>query len=225
MKEIKLITIDGPASSGKTTIARMLSKKLSFVLLESGAFYRLVTYLLIETSFLEDYIKDQEKILKFLENMFKKIRIKLSSEGTDIYLEDRLIKEELRSKRVDSSVSRVSALKEVREFVTNFMRELVKGRCVVAEGRDMGSVVFPEADLKLFLNASPEERAKRRFKESLSKGIECSYEEILENIRFRDELDSKRKFSPLTIPEGAYVIDTSGLTPEEVLEEILRLLR
>ncbi len=108
------------------------------------------------------------------------------------------------------------------------MRKVVEGKPIVAEGRDMGSVVFPYADLKIFLTANEEVRAQRRFKEELSKKLRENnrgYEEIMSNIKLRDEIDSKRKVAPLTVPEGAYIIDTSYLTPEQVLEEILKLLR
>ncbi len=224
MRILNIITIDGPASSGKTTIARLLAKKLNYLLLESGSLYRLVTYLLLSTSDLKNYLKDSQKLLKFLEDVFKEIRIKLLSEGTFIYWKKRLIKEELRSKDVENVVSKVAALKEVRDFLTNFMRKLAENKFIVAEGRDMGSVVFPYADLKIFLTASNEIRARRRFKEKLNKEANCKYEEVLENIKFRDELDSKRAVAPLTVPDGAYVIDTSYLTPEQVLNEILKLI-
>ncbi|WP_038057255.1 (d)CMP kinase [Thermodesulfobacterium hydrogeniphilum] len=224
MRIFKIITIDGPASSGKTTISRLLAKKLNYLLLESGSLYRLVTYLLLSTSDLKNYLKDSQKLLKFLEDMFKEIEIKLLSEGTFIYWKERLIKEELRSKDVENVVSKVAALKEVRDFLTNFMRKLAENKSIVAEGRDMGSVVFPYADLKIFLTASDEVRARRRFKEKLNKESNCKYEEVLENIKFRDELDSKRAVAPLTVPDSAYVIDTSYLTPEQVLNEILKLI-
>jgi len=228
MREVKIITIDGPASSGKTTIARMLAKKLNYFLLESGSFYRLVTYLLLKSSNLEVCLKGELNLNKFLEEIFKEIKIELSSEGTFIYYQGQLIKEELRSKEVENAVSQVAAIKEIREFLTNLMREVVEGKPIVAEGRDMGSVVFPYADLKIFLTANEEVRAQRRFKEEISKKLRENnrrYEEIVSNIKLRDEIDSKRKVAPLTVPEGAYIIDTSYLTPEQVLEEILKLLR
>ncbi len=222
----KIITIDGPASSGKTTVARLLSQKLNIPLLESGALYRLVTYLLINSEEpIDKFLKDNNALLKFLKEVFRKIKIELKSSGTEIYLDGRIIKEELRSKKVEEMVSQVSTNKVVREFLTEFMRQLVKERGVVTEGRDMGSVVFPYADVKIFLTADEKVRAERRLKEKLEKlQKETSFEEILNNIKLRDKLDSQRKVAPLTIPEGAYIIDTSYLTPEKVLEEILKLI-
>jgi len=125
-------------------------------------------------------------------------------------------------------VSKVSAIKEIREFLTEFMRNLGKKNNLITEGRDMGSVVFPYADLKIFLTANEEIRAQRRFKEKAEKENikkEVLYREVVNNIKFRDKLDSQREIAPLIIPEGAYIIDTSYLTPKEVLEKILKIIR
>ncbi len=228
MGKVKIITIDGPASSGKTTIARKLSQKLNISLLESGAFYRLATYFLINSEkSVESFLKDKKTLVEFLSRAFKEIKIELKPSGTLIYWNGKLINEELRQKKVEEMVSQVSAVKEVREFVTNFMRELTKGKSFVTEGRDMGSVVFPYADVKIFLTADEKIRVKRRFKEKVEKEKtqeKVSYEEVLNNIKFRDKLDSQREVSPLTIPENAYIIDTSYMTPEEVLEKISEII-
>jgi len=223
MRKNKIITIDGPASSGKTTIARMLAQKLNIPLLESGALYRLITYLLVNSgkSF-DKYLKNKDTLLNFLNEIFRKIKIELKPSGTHIYLNGEIISEELRNKEVEEMVSQVSASKEIREFLTKFMRSLATGS-LITEGRDMGSVVFPYADVKIFLTADEKIRAQRRFKEKAEKE-NCLYEEILKNIKLRDNLDSQRETSPLTIPEGAYIIDTSYLTPEQVLEEILKII-
>lgn len=224
-KEIKLITIDGPASSGKTTTARLLLKKLkekkkNFVLLESGSFYRFATYLLLKKDKLNSFLENPSEEMSFFKEEFKNVKIELRDEGTFIFWEGRLIREELRSKEVEDSVSLVSAVKELREFLNEKMRELVKGKSVIAEGRDMGSVVFPEADLKVYLTADEKVRAERRFREK--KDVELK--EVEENIKKRDELDSRRKVAPLTIPEGAVVIDTGRLSPEEVVQKILSII-
>ncbi len=224
-KEIKLITIDGPASSGKTTTARLLLKKLkekkkNFVLLESGSFYRFATYLLLKKDKLNSFLENPSEEMSFFKEEFKNVKIELRDEGTFIFWEGRLIREELRSKEVEDSVSLVSAVKELREFLNEKMRELVKGKSVIAEGRDMGSVVFPEADLKVYLTADEKVRAERRFREK--KDVELK--EVEENIKKRDELDSRRKVAPLTIPEGAAVIDTGRLSPEEVVQKILSII-
>ncbi|MCX8041946.1 MAG: (d)CMP kinase [Thermodesulfobacteriaceae bacterium] len=218
MVESFIITIDGLASSGKSTIAKMLASKLNFYLLESGSLYRLVTYWFL------NYFKNQENPLEEIEKLFKEVKIDLTSKGTLIYWKNRFLKEELRSKEVEEWVSKISSLKEVRNFLTSYMRELTWDKNLVAEGRDMGSVVFPWARFKIFLTAKEEIRARRRHGE-LTLKEKRSYEEILKNLKERDELDSTRKVSPLVIPEGAYLIDTSYLSPEEVLEKILRLIK
>ncbi|PMP67685.1 MAG: (d)CMP kinase [Thermodesulfobacterium geofontis] len=229
MKKFKIITIDGPASSGKTTLAKMIAQKLNIPLLESGALYRLVTYLLIKSGkIVKANIENKEILIKFLKEIFKEIKIELTPVGTNIYWNGKLIKEELKEKEVESTVSQVSAIKEVREFLTELMRGLAKDKSLVSEGRDMGSFVFPYADIKIFLTADEKIRVQRRFKEKLErenyKGKDL-YEDVLNNIKLRDELDSQREVAPLIIPEGAYVIDTSYLTPEEVSNEILKIIK
>ena len=213
-----IITIDGPAGSGKTTTARILAKRLGFDLLESGAFYRFVTYFLLKYSSevsMSDFLLLSEKEQRIiLQNVFKHIEVKLNSEGTILYLYGKPLKDELREREVEEWVSRVSALTVVREMVNEYLRSLVKGRKVVAEGRDMGSVVFPKATLKFYLDADVEVRAKRRAKDL--KGFDVL--EAKKMILRRDELDSKREVAPLSIPEGAIVIDNSTLSIEEVLK-------
>lgn len=219
-----IITIDGPAGSGKTTIAKILSAKLNFLLLESGSLYRTVTYL---------WLKCPQPLNEFLKNLKKffeqEIKIKLLPSGTNIYLGNKLLKDELKSKEVEDKVSEISTIKEVRLFLTEFMRNLINkknNKNLIAEGRDMGNVVFPEADLKIFLTAKEEIRVQRRYKEIIDREKrELSYEEVLNNIKFRDKLDSERSIAPLIIPDGAYVIDTSYLTPEQIIEKILQKLK
>jgi cytidylate kinase len=213
-----IITIDGPAGSGKTTTARILAKRLGFDLLESGAFYRFVTYFLLKYSSevsMSDFLLLSEKEQRIIiQNVFKHLEVKLNSEGTFLYLNGKPLKDELREPEVEEWVSRVSALPVVREMVNEYLRSLVKGRKVVAEGRDMGSVVFPKANLKFYLDADVEVRAKRRAKDL--KGFDAL--ETKKMILRRDELDSKREVAPLSIPEGAIVIDNSTLSIEEVVK-------
>jgi cytidylate kinase len=213
-----IITIDGPAGSGKTTTARILAKRLGFDLLESGAFYRFVTYFLLKYSSevsVSDFLLLSEKEQRIiLQNVFKHLEVKLNPEGTTLYLNGKPLKDELREPEVEEWVSRVSALPVVREMVNEYLRSLVKGRKVVAEGRDMGSVVFPKATLKFYLDADVEVRAKRRAKDL--RGFDVL--ETKKMILRRDELDSKREVAPLNIPEGAIVIDNSTLSLEEVVK-------
>ena len=213
-----IITIDGPAGSGKTTTARILAKRLGFDLLESGAFYRFITYFLLknssEVSVSEFLLSSEKEQRRLLQNIFKHLEVKLNSEGTTLCLNGKPLKDELREQEVEEWVSQVAALPVVREMVNECLRNLVKGRKVVAEGRDMGSVVFPRATLKFYLDANVEVRAKRRAKDL--KGFD-----VLETKKMlikRDELDSTREVAPLNIPEGAIIIDNSNLSIEEVVK-------
>jgi len=221
MKKGFIITIDGPAGAGKTTIARALAQKLDIPLLESGAFYRYITWRLInEQRELKDFSSDQE-LRDYLKEKLKEIVVNLFKEGTFISYKNKTLKEELRTKEVEELVSEVSANKIVREEITRFLRELVKEMKVVTEGRDMGSVAFPQADLKIYLTAELEERAKRRLKDVSDR----NFEEIKRNLEKRDLKDSTRDEAPLVIPEGAVVIDTTHMAIEEVLSKIEGLIK
>ncbi len=220
---IKIITIDGPSASGKTTIARLLAKTLGYDLLESGKFYRFLTYALLEAHGKEktiNLIKNPIDLKEEIRKIFEKIKVNLSPSGTEIEFNGRLIQEELKKEEVEEMVSLVAKEKVVREEVNSILRKASYGRRIVTEGRDMGSVVFPEAEFKIFLTASEEERLKRRAKE---RGKSLKEVEIL--VIGRDKIDSTRKEAPLVIPEGAIVIDTTGKNPEEVLKEILQHLK
>ena len=216
-----IITIDGPASSGKTTVSRLLAKRLGFYVLESGKFYRLFTYLLLELrENWKEFLQDEGALRSFLEDLQPHLKFELQEEGTRLFFRGRELERELRSPEVEEAVSFVARVGVVRDFVNSLIRGLVKGKKVIAEGRDMGSVVFPEAELKVFLTADERVRAERRARDEGRK-----IEEVAKNIKKRDEIDSTRRTAPLTIPEGALVIDTSSLSPEEVVEEILVEMR
>ncbi len=215
-----IVTIDGPASSGKTTVAKLLAKELGFLVLESGKFYRLFTYLLLKLE--KDWqtiLTDEERLKVFWRGLLPELEIKLKKEGTIIFFKGKVLEKELRSPEVEEAVSIVAKVPAVRNFVNDLLRELGKGKKVVAEGRDMGSVVFPEATLKVFLTADEKVRAERRARDE---GRDL--EKVVENIKKRDKIDSTRKTAPLKLPEGAIVIDTTHLSPEEVLKEVVKEL-
>ncbi|MEZ0344101.1 MAG: (d)CMP kinase [Caldimicrobium sp.] len=216
-----IITIDGPAGSGKTSVAKALARKLSLDLLESGSFYRYITWrLLKDKKDLKDFTNNEE-LKKYLKENFSKIKINISSNGTYIIFNGKLLKEELRSKEVDELVSEVASNPIVRSEVNQFLKTLSQGRRIITEGRDMGSVVFPEADLKIYLTADLEERARRRAKDVKDR----DFFEVKRNLIERDLKDSKREVAPLSIPEGAVVIDTTHLTLAEVVEKIENLVK
>ncbi len=215
-----IITIDGPAGSGKTTIAKALAQKFKLDLLESGAFYRYLTWRFIKDSFsykitIDDEVKN--KIKEFLSDLI----VNLSSEGTQLIYRGRILKEELRAKEVENAVSEISALPVVREEITNYLRKIVKNKKIITEGRDMGSYVFPSAEIKFFLTAELEERVKRRLKDTEDR----DEEEIRKNLLSRDKRDSEREIAPLKIPEKAIIIDTTHLTVDEVIERMVPYLQ
>ncbi len=221
-----VVTIDGPAGSGKTTVSRLLAKRLGAKVLESGSLYRAFTWILLkeggldsEGNFLFDPADKIREQLPFL-------KVDSSSEGVRVFFKGADISSELRLPEVDSKVSKVAAIPELRSIANELLREVARREeRVIAEGRDMGTVVFPETPFKFFLTASARERARRRAEDWRRMGVEVSEEEILEKIKRRDEEDSTRKEAPLKVPEGAKVIDTTELSPEEVVEEILSELK
>ena len=215
MKDIRIITIDGPAGAGKSTIAKEIAKRFGFTHLDSGAIYRAIGVACKEIGI---NLEDEKAVL----GVAQKLQIELK-EGR-VLLDGEDITEKIRTPEGGFLASKVAQFKEVREIVVKILREIAKGKRVVTDGRDAGTYIFPEADLKIYLTASPEERARRRYEELLKKGFNVSYEEILKEVIERDERDKNRKFAPLVIPEGAVIIDTTGKTIENVLSEVSQLI-
>jgi cytidylate kinase len=213
-----IISIDGPSGAGKSTLGKMLAEKLGLLYLDTGAMYRAAALAVVESGVSPN---DHEEVL----NTVNKIQISLSGDTSDyrVFLNQKDVTDEIRRPDISEAASVVSTIPEVRRRMVALQQEIgrsVKNGCVL-EGRDIGTVVFPGADLKFFLTAKPEARARRRFEEEKSKGRNASYEEILAEINKRDQRDVSREDSPLTIPENAFVIDTSELSLEEVLEIML----
>ena len=208
----KIITIDGPSGAGKSTVAKLIADKLGFKYLDTGAMYRAVTLYMIEN---QVDIKNEEEVI----NALNKLNIGFDS-NYRIYLDSQDITEDIRKEKVVKFVSEVSAISSVRRKMVDLQRDIAKEGNYILDGRDAGSVVFPNADYKFYLEASLEERAKRRYKEELSKEVDISFEAVKESIKKRDEYDSNRKDSPLVVPENAIIIDTTNMTIDEVAEEI-----
>ncbi len=211
-----IMAIDGPAGSGKSTIAKILAEKNNLTYLDTGAMYRMVALYFFENNV--DLDNDLEVKLNLKQ-------IQMDIEKDRFILNGRDVSKEIRTPRVSGLVSFVARIKVVREKLVELQREISKGKNVVLDGRDIGTVVFPDASLKIFLVASPEERAKRRMKEYEEKGVEENFEAVLANIKERDMIDSTRKESPLKKAEDAIEIDTSFMTIEEVTNEISRLVK
>ena len=214
-----IIAIDGPAGSGKSTIAKLVAKDMGLVYLDTGAMYRLVTLKALNEGILgNDGLNELEKIKKLLDNLNIDIR------ENGFYLDDVDVSEEIRKPVVSENVSDVAAIREVRKKMVDLQRKFSESKNVILDGRDIGTVVFPNADLKIFLVADAKERAKRRYRELIEKGENVEIEEIYENILKRDKIDSTRKESPLKKAKDAVEVDTTSKSIEEVKNEILRMV-
>ena len=214
MKKINVITIDGPSASGKGALARGIANKFGFNILDSGVLYRLFAYL-SDMDFSPDEIANQIE---------KNIELKKTSEKLSIIYKKNEITSKLRSEIIAKSASEYSSKKEVRDALFNIQRNFYDGEVLVADGRDMGTVVFKDAKLKIFLTASPEERAKRRFIELQNLGQEVNMPALIADIEQRDKKDSSRKLSPLLPAEDAHIIDSSNMKLDEVFSLTEKLI-
>lgn len=214
-----IIAIDGPAGSGKSTISKLVAKDLDLIYLDTGAMYRLVTLKALKMGILDGNLEDFDKINELLDNL----EIDIREDG--FYLDGVDVSEEIRKPIVSENVSKIAAIKEVRIKMVDLQRAFSKAKNVILDGRDIGTVVFPNADLKVFLVADARERANRRYKELTEKGENVSLEEIYQNILMRDKIDSTREEAPLKKAEDAVELDTTSKNIDEVKEEILNLYK
>ena len=210
---MNLITIDGPAGSGKGTIARILSDRLHLNYLDSGAIYRVIALFLNRNHIPDDDEQLIKQKIKDLNIVFLKTKVTLNNDD---------VTEEIRSEKIAKIASHISSLKLVRASILDLQRSYFQPPGLVAEGRDMGTVVFPEANKKFFLTASTEERANRRYKQLISKGFDVSILDLVSEIQERDNRDINRKISPLVPASDAHQIDTTYLSPDEVVNTILQ---
>jgi CMP/dCMP kinase len=220
---LQTIAIDGPAASGKTTIGRLLANRLAYRFIDTGSMYRAVTLAVLDADL---DIDDEEAVLRLAEGLEIEIRPSgLANDGRlyTVLLGGRDVTWEIRQVGVDKHVSQVSAYPKVRALLVQRQRALAHSVGVVMVGRDIGTVVLPDAPLKLYIVASAEERARRRWKELCSRGFDQSYAHILADIRRRDQYDASRRYSPMRQAADAIMIDTTDRPPEDVVEEILRL--
>ncbi|MBO0418992.1 (d)CMP kinase [Vagococcus fluvialis] len=214
------IAIDGPASAGKSTVAKILAKKNGYIYCDTGAMYRALTLAAINNKIDMD---SEEALMSLLSQL--SISFTQEKDGQHVHLNEKDVTNEIRSNDVTNSVSKVSAYKTIREEMVIRQQKFADSSSIVMDGRDIGTVVLPNADLKIFLVASVTERAERRYKENLSKGIESDFEKLKQEIADRDHYDSTRKNSPLVQAEDAILVDTSGLTIDEVVEKIEKLMK
>ena len=212
----RIITIDGPAGAGKSSLAKEIAKRFGYTHLDSGALYRAIGVAAKEAGI---DLTDERAVVE----LAKKLKIELKENR--VFLNGKEITEKIRAPEAGTLASQVAQHREVREVVVKILRELAQGKEVVIDGRDAGSYIFPEAELKIYLTASPEERAKRRHKELTQKGFKIPYEKVLREVIERDKKDASRKFAPLVIPEGAVVIDSTGIGLEELLIKVEELIK
>jgi len=223
MKNIT-IAIDGFSSTGKSTLAKQLAKALGYVYVDTGAMYRAVTLYALQNDFIsKGYFKVNDFVLE-LNKINLSFKFNKTLGFSEMYLNNINVEKEIRTLEVSSFVSKVSAVPEVRYQLVKQQQKMGQGKGIVMDGRDIGTVVFPNAELKLFMTASPEIRAQRRYNELVKRGDEVSYEDVLRNVQERDYIDSHRKDSPLIKANDAIEIDNSNLTLEAQFESIMRLV-
>ena len=214
-----IVAIDGPAGTGKGTVAKLISERLDFVYIDTGAMYRCITLKMIRERI---SLNEEEKIKDLLERT--KITFKNLSDKQHVYLDGEDVSDLIRKPNVNELVSPVSAIKIIRIKMVELQRKLGEEGNVIMEGRDITTVVFPNAEVKIYLDAKLEIRAERRYKELIARGNDITYEDTLESIRKRDKNDMEKEMGALKIAEDAVVIDTSNMTIEEVYDKIKEII-
>lgn len=215
-----IVAIDGPAGSGKGTVTKLIAKRMGLINLDTGATYRCVALEAIRRGLT---LEDKEKIIDLVDEL--DIEFEYENDDIRVFLNGEDVTSEIRSMEVTKIVSQVSSIVPVRLKMVELQRRMAKGKNVIMEGRDIGTYVFPNADVKIYLDANVEERAKRRFKENQEKGIESSYEEILANIKIRDENDKNKEIGALKVADDAIIVDSSKLTIEEMTNRVEELIK
>lgn len=219
MKQNIAVAIDGPAAAGKSTVAKIIAEKLTYVYIDTGAMYRALTYKAIKKGV---SLEEETPLMNLLTDTT--IDLQQSADGQKVILDGKEVTLDIRTEEVTNQVSIVAKHGEVRHEMVKRQRELALKRGVVMDGRDIGTHVIPDAEVKIFLIASVQERAERRHKENLEKGFSSDLEKLKDEIRRRDQLDSEREVSPLLKAEDAIEIDTTALSITEVAEKILRVV-
>ena len=206
-----IVAIDGPAGSGKSTIAKLLAKKYDLTYIDTGAMYRMITLYLLENNIDINDLKEVERVLN---------TVNLDMKGDKFYLDNVDVSTKIREKRINDNVSKVASIKIVRSNLVDLQRKISNNKDVILDGRDVGTVIFPNAQVKIFLIASPEERARRRYNEFLEKKTKITYDEVLKSIKERDHIDSTRDESPFVKADDAIELDSTNLTIEDVINFI-----
>lgn len=211
-----VIAIDGPAGAGKSTIAKIIAKELNINYVDTGAMYRALTLKALKNKM---NFNDKNSLISLLDNT------DIDYYNNHIYLDGKIVDNEIRNNEVSRNVSKIAKVKEIRVKLVEIQRKIASNKSVVMDGRDIGSYVLPNADFKFYVTASVDERSYRRYKELISKNVKISYEQVKEEIKQRDEIDKNREFSPLIKSKDAILIDTTKRTVEECVNEILNIIK
>ena len=214
-----IVAVDGTAGSGKGSVTKVIAERLGLIAIDTGAMYRCVALECINQNVKCDEL---EKIKEILNNI--DIEIKREDANQLIFLNGKDVTKEIRTTEVDKVVAQFAAIKEVREKMTPIQRKMAENNDIIMEGRDIGTVVFPNADVKVFLDCSVEERAMRRYKQNIEKGIQTTYEEVLEGIKERHRLETEREIAPLVQAPDAVYIDSTGMSIEEEVQAVIKVI-
>jgi len=220
-----IIAIDGFSSTGKSTIAKELAKKLGYLYVDTGAMYRAVTLYAMQKGYVANDFLFEEDLVSSLSKIKLRFKYNDTLQFSEMYLNDNNVEKEIRTIEVSQLVSKVSAISSVRKKLVEQQQKMGLEKGLVMDGRDIGTVVFPDAELKLFTTASPEKRATRRYKELLNKGHKVTYQEVLENVQQRDHLDSTREDSPLLKADDAIEFDNSDMGLKEQFERVYNIAK
>ena len=218
------IAIDGFSSTGKSTVAKQLAKHLGYIYVDSGAMYRAVTLFAMQQKYIDSNNFDVNDLVSNLHNVSIQFKLNAETSNADAYLNGVNVEKQIRTLEVSNCVSRVAAVPEVRYQLVKQQQQMGKEKGVVMDGRDIGTVVFPDAELKIFMTASAETRAERRFNELINRGDHVLFDEVLRNIQERDYIDSHRADSPLRKADDAVEIDNSNLTLDQQFQKVLELV-
>lgn len=217
------IAIDGFSSTGKSTLAKQLAKKLGYAYVDTGAMYRAIAFFSMQKGYINTEFFDKESLVNSLSNIRLQFQFNANLGFAEMYLNDENIEKQIRTIEVSSFVSKVAELPEVRVKLVEQQQEMGKNKGIVMDGRDIGTVVFPDAELKIYMTASAQTRAQRRYDELIQKGDMVTFEEVLQNVEERDYIDTHRSNSPLVKADDAIEIDNSNLTREEQFDIVLGL--
>ena len=218
------IAIDGFSSTGKSTVAKQLAKHLGYIYVDSGAMYRAVTLFAMQQKYIDSNNFDVNDLVSNLHNVSIQFKLNTQTKNADVYLNGVNVEKQIRTLEVSNCVSRVAAVPEVRYQLVKQQQQMGKEKGVVMDGREIGTVVFPDAELKIFMTASAETRAERRFNELINRGDHVLFDEVLRNIQERDYIDSHRADSPLRKADDAVEIDNSNLTLDQQFQKVLELV-